>query len=417
VAAFGESTELRLGDFARSSTGQLRAPLAHETKLRFIPYAPDVWCPLLLSRELRRGSVKCVSFLGRQLALFRCSDSSIAALLDRCPHRGIALSLGRVCGTAIQCAYHGWKVDGSGRVLSAPGVAALNTQVRAEGIEVRERAGVIWAFAGARSDAASLPLPDLTPYGTKASVDILMRKNIRAHWSFVLDNALDLFHQHLHRDIAFFFRVETLEHFASVGKRFDVHYRASMSSAYGMRRRGELRIQVNDNVTTLNLNGFPIIHSVATPRSADGLEQTLWWFIACPGSRAHRLFTYIARPLLRRYISKGFDQDVMILESEQRAFENGLRMQQELNPAVIAAHQHLNAKIVEFARTKGLELGTAFVDSKQLLQEARAGSIAVLVRSDGRYALAGPAELEQCIGRADTVRVARHGNVVAVCAD
>jgi renierapurpurin 18,18'-hydroxylase len=410
-------SEPRLRAIARSKSGLLRMAQHHESKLRFVPYAPDTWCPLLKSAELKNGSIQCVEFLGKKIAVFRGTDGTVGALVDRCPHRGVELSLGQVCGRAIQCVYHGWKVDASGKVVSAPGVGALDSALRVEGYELRERFGVIWAFAGAREDAGSIPLPDLAPYGTRGSVDILVRKDLSAHWSLVLDNALDLFHQHLHRDISIFFRIESLEGFGSDGTRFDVHYKAIMSGHYGKRRRGDLRIQVNDNLVTLNLNGFPVIHSMATPRGADGRRLTIWWFIACPGPYLHRLFTHIIRPVLRFYISKGFNQDVQVLESEQRAFDHGLRGQNELNPVVIAAHRHFYARIVTLTRAKNQEFKTELVSAGPLLDEAYTGCVAVLIREHGEYTLADPMELRRRFSSAGDLRIARHGNLVVVCAD
>jgi phenylpropionate dioxygenase-like ring-hydroxylating dioxygenase large terminal subunit len=90
-----------VGETARSKTGLLRAPQRLESKLRFVPYAPDAWCPLLKSVELKKTSIKRVEFLGKRLAVFRGTDGAVGALLDRCPHRGVELSLGRVRGTSI----------------------------------------------------------------------------------------------------------------------------------------------------------------------------------------------------------------------------------------------------------------------------------------------------------------------------
>jgi phenylpropionate dioxygenase-like ring-hydroxylating dioxygenase large terminal subunit len=402
---------------ARSKTGLLRAPQLLMSKLRFVPYAPDAWCPLLKSVELKKTSIKRVEFLGKKIAVFRGTDGAVGALLDRCPHRGVELSLGRVRGTVIQCAYHGWKVDACGSVVSPPGLSRPDGALRVECFELRERSGVIWAFTGSREDAESIPLPDLAPYGTAGSVDILVRKDVRAHWSFVLDNGLDLFHEHLHRDISIFFRIQSLESFGSDGARFDVHYKAIMSSHYGRRRPGDLRIQANDNLVTLNLNGFPIIHSIVTPHSADGLQLSIWWFIASPGPNIHRLFNYAIRPIVRRSISRGFDQDVKVLESEQRAFSNGLRSQNELNPVVIAAHRHFNQRIVTLVRAKFHGTKAELISAGQILEQARAGCVAVVIYERGEYGLANPAELDERFSPNDGIRVQKQGNLVVICAD
>lgn len=52
-----------------------------------------------------------------EIAVFRLSDDSVLAVENRCPHKGGQLSEGMVCGSAVHCPLHDWKVDlRSGRV-------------------------------------------------------------------------------------------------------------------------------------------------------------------------------------------------------------------------------------------------------------------------------------------------------------
>jgi phenylpropionate dioxygenase-like ring-hydroxylating dioxygenase large terminal subunit len=56
----------------------------------------------------------------KTLVLFRDSRGQPQALLDRCAHRGMALSHGRVVGDCIECPYHGWRYDGKGTLRAVP---------------------------------------------------------------------------------------------------------------------------------------------------------------------------------------------------------------------------------------------------------------------------------------------------------
>jgi len=59
--------------------------------------------------------------LGDQsLVAFRDRDGSPRVLDDRCPHRAVPLSLGRVCDGRISCRYHGWVFDGDGKLVEIP---------------------------------------------------------------------------------------------------------------------------------------------------------------------------------------------------------------------------------------------------------------------------------------------------------
>jgi nitrite reductase (NADH) small subunit len=55
---------------------------------------------------------------GADVAVFRCGDDEVFALLDRCPHRGGPLSQGIVFGTSVACPLHNWTIalaDGCAR--------------------------------------------------------------------------------------------------------------------------------------------------------------------------------------------------------------------------------------------------------------------------------------------------------------
>lgn len=46
-----------------------------------------------------------------ELAVFRLSDGTIRAVENRCPHKGGKLSEGMVCGSAVHCPLHDWRID------------------------------------------------------------------------------------------------------------------------------------------------------------------------------------------------------------------------------------------------------------------------------------------------------------------
>lgn len=46
-----------------------------------------------------------------EIAVFRLSDDSVLAVENSCPHKGGTLAEGIVCGTAVHCPLHDWKID------------------------------------------------------------------------------------------------------------------------------------------------------------------------------------------------------------------------------------------------------------------------------------------------------------------
>ena len=79
-----------------------------------------VWTPVTLSSELKRRPVH-VTVAGEGIALFRGADGAVGALIDRCPHRGVKLSLGTVSSDGcLECPFHGWRTTAPGSTSSGP---------------------------------------------------------------------------------------------------------------------------------------------------------------------------------------------------------------------------------------------------------------------------------------------------------
>src|SRR5262245_44940256 len=87
--------------------------------------------------------------LGLPLVLFRNASGAATALLDRCPHRNVPLSLGRVLPNGrLECCYHGWQFDGEGVCRLIPGLPGEQNvrERRAPACAVREQQGFVWVF-------------------------------------------------------------------------------------------------------------------------------------------------------------------------------------------------------------------------------------------------------------------------------
>jgi phenylpropionate dioxygenase-like ring-hydroxylating dioxygenase large terminal subunit len=76
------------------------------------------WHPVAAAADLGPGPLP-VRLMGQDLVLWR-SAGAVLAFDDRCPHRGARLSLGRVVGEHLQCAYHGWCFDRAGACVRVP---------------------------------------------------------------------------------------------------------------------------------------------------------------------------------------------------------------------------------------------------------------------------------------------------------
>ena len=128
----------------------------------------EAWYYALPSRRLRRRGVAAKLILGEPVLIGRDGAGQPFALRDLCPHRGMPLSAGRFDGAEIECCYHGWRFDTSGRCTAIPSLtpgrrfAAGHIHTRC--YPVREVQGNIWVFFG--EDSATAPeVPELDGFG------------------------------------------------------------------------------------------------------------------------------------------------------------------------------------------------------------------------------------------------------------
>jgi len=80
----------------------------------------DFWYVVALSNQLKPNTVLSRTILGEWLAIFRGVDGQPVALQDRGVHRNSRLSKGKTCQGKIQCPYHGWVYDKTGKVVTVP---------------------------------------------------------------------------------------------------------------------------------------------------------------------------------------------------------------------------------------------------------------------------------------------------------
>ncbi len=160
------------------------------------------WYVACRSRDLGRTPIRR-TLLGIPLVLFR-SRGEVGALLDRCPHRNVPLSLGQVVeGGQLQCKYHGWRFDGSGRCTHVPGLEGHeDRERRAPACQTREQDGFVWVWP--ELDAAPSREPFAVPEVPAGSDYVTVTREVGAKATLhaTLENALDVPHTaYLHRGL------------------------------------------------------------------------------------------------------------------------------------------------------------------------------------------------------------------------
>jgi vanillate monooxygenase len=134
------------------------------------------------------------TILGEPIVFFRTEDGELAALEDRCAHRRLPLSMGKVIDGVLQCHYHGLRFDPSGRCVRVPGQDLIPQSARVKTFPVVERYRWIWVWMGDPALAEPEKITDFhwlqdAAWGAKTSY-----LHVKASWQLVVDNLLDLTH-------------------------------------------------------------------------------------------------------------------------------------------------------------------------------------------------------------------------------
>lgn len=174
-------------------------------------YLRNFWYCVALSEKLQEDKPLGVEILGSKVVLFR-EGNEIKCLDDTCPHRGAPLSAGWLSEphstgghTCVVCPYHGWAIDGEGKLQDVPSAEPGRWPKRpiVSSYPVEERGGFIWLFWGDKS----LPADERPPIPWAPELEDPSWKAVYGeiefecgHWG-VFENAIDMAHIHyLHND-------------------------------------------------------------------------------------------------------------------------------------------------------------------------------------------------------------------------
>ncbi|MBW4618729.1 MAG: aromatic ring-hydroxylating dioxygenase subunit alpha [Cyanosarcina radialis HA8281-LM2] len=131
------------------------------------------------------------------IVLYRNTTGQVVALKDRCPHRGAALSLGKVEGDCLRCPYHGWKFQSDGTCneipANPPGVA-IHPQAGVQSYPVEEKYGFIWLFWGDLPSDERPSIPSLPEFPDSSYRAVTVELEFQSHYSRLLENTADPIH-------------------------------------------------------------------------------------------------------------------------------------------------------------------------------------------------------------------------------
>jgi phenylpropionate dioxygenase-like ring-hydroxylating dioxygenase large terminal subunit len=129
------------------------------------------------------------------LVFFRKENGEPVSLEDRCCHRHLPLSMGRLEGDDLRCGYHGLLFAPDGRCVQIPGQESVPPQARVRAYPLVERYRWLWIWMGRpeRADPALIPnwwWADHREWAFTQPEQI----HVKCNYQLVSDNVLDVTH-------------------------------------------------------------------------------------------------------------------------------------------------------------------------------------------------------------------------------
>lgn len=159
-----------------------------------LPRVLRAWYILAESRELEDKPLARRLF-DTPVVLFRGDGGRAGALLDRCPHRNVPLSLGSCVRGKLECPYHGWQFEPGGACTHVPSLSGPSEAKgrRAPALPIVERQGFVWAWGAFDEEPTSEP-HSFAKMGTAGYTTVTRSVEARGSLFSTIENALDVPH-------------------------------------------------------------------------------------------------------------------------------------------------------------------------------------------------------------------------------
>jgi phenylpropionate dioxygenase-like ring-hydroxylating dioxygenase large terminal subunit len=159
-------------------------------------YPRNHWYVIAFSREVGRALMRR-DCLGDPVLLYRTAEGEPIALFDRCPHRGMPLSMGRLLGDVVQCGYHGFEYDSAGVCIKVPSQDAVPATMCLHRYPLVEKWQWLWIWMGDPALADPALIPDHRELGLEdpsLTSEPYFILPIDANYLLALENLVDATH-------------------------------------------------------------------------------------------------------------------------------------------------------------------------------------------------------------------------------
>ena len=302
-------------------------------------FMTQCWQVAAYPREVGRSLMRR-TLAGQPVVLYRTEAGATVAMADRCPHRYVPLSLGRLDGDVVECGYHGLRFAPSGQCVAIPGQPVVPARVGVRVFPTVEKHDLVWIWLGDADRADPALIPDFHWFDDPDWAVAEGYHHVEANYRLLVDNLLDLSHET-------FVHPETIGNDAVAASPIAV----TRDANGGVRAHRDMRGATPPpqfvalagftgpidrwHTTIYTPPGFCVIEVGAVPAGTGdlsrGFEARILNMITPETDRSSHYFWAHARQIrrddaaltdvIRRSVDETFDQDKVILEAQQREAE------------------------------------------------------------------------------------------------
>jgi phenylpropionate dioxygenase-like ring-hydroxylating dioxygenase large terminal subunit len=152
------------------------------------------WYVVLESKELKKHKPLRIKRFNEYLALWRGSNGEVCCIADSCCHRGVSLACGKIVGGELQCPFHGFLYEKTGKISLIPANGKLKSvpeTMKVQAYKSYEAYGLIWLWYGDIDQTTEKPFffTELKDFSYSSFKD-----HWNVHYSRSIENQLDVAH-------------------------------------------------------------------------------------------------------------------------------------------------------------------------------------------------------------------------------
>ncbi len=152
------------------------------------------WYVILESKELKKNKPLKITRLNEKLSLWRDENGNVGCIADKCCHRGVSLSCGKIIDGELECPFHGFMYDKSWIVTKIPANgknAPVPKNMKVSSYKTFEDYGLIWIWWWDEEKIEGEPFffKELKEFSYSSFKDYW-----NVHYSRAIENQLDVVH-------------------------------------------------------------------------------------------------------------------------------------------------------------------------------------------------------------------------------